>query len=185
MGVKISELAEALNVNDEDLLPLVQNGETKKVQVQTLLKNVQDEIDDLNNKSVYTVGLNSDQTITGTSAVKVNLDSITSSTGTKLTFHNNSIEIGSGVTRVLVTAQARIQNFTTSALRRISIFRNNTEVSRSVKHIDYNYETLFLSAKLINVSEGDVIALYTRNEGDSTTLTGNTLDTFMTVEVIK
>jgi hypothetical protein len=36
MGVKISELNEASSVQNSDLLPIVQNGETKKIQVETL-----------------------------------------------------------------------------------------------------------------------------------------------------
>lgn len=36
MGVKISELNEALSVQNSDVLPIVQNGETKKIQVETL-----------------------------------------------------------------------------------------------------------------------------------------------------
>ena len=36
MGVKISELNEASSVQNNDVLPIVQNGETKKIQVETL-----------------------------------------------------------------------------------------------------------------------------------------------------
>lgn len=36
MGVKISELNEATSVQNSDVLPIVQNGETKKVPVETL-----------------------------------------------------------------------------------------------------------------------------------------------------
>ena len=36
MGVKISELNEASSVQNSDVLPIVQNGETKKVTVETL-----------------------------------------------------------------------------------------------------------------------------------------------------
>lgn len=36
MGVKISELSEASSVQNSDVLPIVQNGETKKIQVETL-----------------------------------------------------------------------------------------------------------------------------------------------------
>lgn len=36
MGVKISELSEASSVQNSDVLPIEQNGETKKIQVETL-----------------------------------------------------------------------------------------------------------------------------------------------------
>lgn len=38
MGVKISELNEATSVQNSDVLPIVQNGETKKMTVETLGK---------------------------------------------------------------------------------------------------------------------------------------------------
>ena len=40
MGVKISELTEANTIQDNDLLPIVQDGETKKITIETLLKGV-------------------------------------------------------------------------------------------------------------------------------------------------
>lgn len=40
MGVKISELSEANSIQDTDVLAIVQNGETKKVAVDTILNAV-------------------------------------------------------------------------------------------------------------------------------------------------
>lgn len=40
MGVKISELSEAISVQNEDLLAIVQNGETKKVTKKILTKEI-------------------------------------------------------------------------------------------------------------------------------------------------
>lgn len=40
MGVKISELTEANSVADNDVLPIVQSGETKKVSKQTFLSTI-------------------------------------------------------------------------------------------------------------------------------------------------
>lgn len=42
--VKVSELAEASVVNDDDILMLVQNGTNKKVDVETLFENIENEI---------------------------------------------------------------------------------------------------------------------------------------------
>lgn len=42
--VKVSQLSEASSVNNEDLLMLVQNGTNKKVDVETLFENIENEI---------------------------------------------------------------------------------------------------------------------------------------------
>lgn len=38
MGTKISELSEATSILDDDVLPIVNNGVTKKAKVSTILK---------------------------------------------------------------------------------------------------------------------------------------------------
>jgi hypothetical protein len=40
MGVKISELAEAMSANNSDVLPIVQDGETKRISKENFLKNL-------------------------------------------------------------------------------------------------------------------------------------------------
>lgn len=47
--IKISELDSAVSVNDADIIPIVQNGDTKKVTVENLLDNVYDTINELYN----------------------------------------------------------------------------------------------------------------------------------------
>lgn len=49
MGVKISELNEASSVQNSDVLPIVQNGETKKIQVVTLFNTINNEIEEIQN----------------------------------------------------------------------------------------------------------------------------------------
>lgn len=50
MGVKISELQEANSVQNEDVLPIVQNGETKKIQAQILLTLLNPRFDNIENE---------------------------------------------------------------------------------------------------------------------------------------
>ena len=40
MGVKISELSEAISVQETDVFPMVQNGETKKVPMDTMMNTI-------------------------------------------------------------------------------------------------------------------------------------------------
>ena len=47
MGVKISELTEASAAQSTDVMPIVQNGETKKIPVSVLLANLQTQLEDL------------------------------------------------------------------------------------------------------------------------------------------
>lgn len=50
MGVKISELNEATSAQNSDVLPIVQNGETKKIQKQNLLKELTTELTNVTNE---------------------------------------------------------------------------------------------------------------------------------------
>lgn len=47
MGVKISELTEAMVAQNTDLLPIVQNGETKKITKENLFNDTEQNIEDL------------------------------------------------------------------------------------------------------------------------------------------
>lgn len=95
MNKKVSELAEATDVNNEDILMIIQNNENKQVTVDKLL----------NRQTAVTATMSDNQSITTTAAwqaVKVNLDTITSSD--KLTLSGNAVKIGSGISKVLVSA---------------------------------------------------------------------------------
>ena len=53
MGVKISELNEATSAQNSDVLPIVQNGETKKISVETLgIANIENELKLLNDNAI-------------------------------------------------------------------------------------------------------------------------------------
>lgn len=49
MGVQISELSEASSVQNNDVLPIVQNGETKKVSKENLFFDTENEIEEIIN----------------------------------------------------------------------------------------------------------------------------------------
>lgn len=50
MGVKISELNEATSAQNSDVLPIVQEGETKKIQKQNFLKELTTELTNVTNE---------------------------------------------------------------------------------------------------------------------------------------
>lgn len=53
MGVKISELNEATSAQNSDVLPIVQNEETKKISIETLgIANIENELKLLNNNTI-------------------------------------------------------------------------------------------------------------------------------------
>lgn len=61
MGVKISELTQAMAAQDTDVLPIVQNGETKKITKENLFSNTETEIENLEGSKVNKTG----DTLTG------------------------------------------------------------------------------------------------------------------------
>lgn len=74
MGVKISELNEALSVQNSDVLPIVQNGETKKITKENLFSdtktttdNLQSQINDIKQTNIT---ITSDYTIDSNSCFK-------------------------------------------------------------------------------------------------------------------
>lgn len=188
MGVKISELTEAMAAQNTDEMPIVQNGETKKINVETLMSNLQTQITNLqnqvNDKNIMTAYLSQNQVISTTTSTKVTLNTVKEQTGSKLTLQNNSIVIGAGINHILVTGQLMISAHTTDGLRRMYIYKNSTQVARSLKNISANYETLNISSFLIPVAENDTISLYSDNATGSTTINGSSNDTYLTVEAI-
>lgn len=61
MGVEISELNEATSVQSSDVLPIVQNGETKKITKENLFNDTETEIENLEASKVNKTG----DTLTG------------------------------------------------------------------------------------------------------------------------
>lgn len=61
MGVKISELTQAMAAQDTDVLPIVQNGETKKITKENLFNDTETEIENLEGSKVNKTG----DTLTG------------------------------------------------------------------------------------------------------------------------
>lgn len=179
--VKISELPEATNVNDEDLLMIVQGGYNKKVSKEVLERDLQEQVND---KNVITVGITSNISVSTAGTNDINLNKIISSVGNKLTLSSGKIVIGEGVDHVLISGQGQM-NITTGNgdAKNFYIQKNNTVIISNLNTIIRSYAlnvSRAIGGFLVDVSQGDTISYQVyAGVGDSIT-TGN----YITVEVI-
>lgn len=151
----------------------------------TETSNLVGAINEVNKKNVIVCGLTTNQSMTGTSETKINIDVERIKTGTKLTFDssNNRVKIGAGVNHVMVSAQLNCSAFTTNGLRRLAARKNGSGFARSMVYYSQTYETINVTPSLINVTQNDYIDFSMWNAGN-TTISSNDLDTYFVVEVI-
>jgi hypothetical protein len=150
MGVKISELSEANSVQNADLLVIVQNGETKKIQKSTLFQ-----------KNVITAGLESDVTLSSVGAYNLTLNATISKTGDKFSLVNGKIVVGEGISHILIGANFFLAVGTTSGPKNFYITLNGTEVIQILNSNVSSSANLSSSASpvLFPVNSGDVIGV--------------------------
>lgn len=145
----------------------------------------------INTKNIITVGMASDTTSTSTEIL--NLSTVLSSIGDKLTWDstNKGIKIGSGISKVKVSANC-IQNVKEAKLYGCYIAKNGTNLASAV-NIGFNYITITeqmwqtsLQPVLIDVTEGDYIYLvgYTETTSAITYRAYEGRSTNLTVEVV-
>jgi len=110
-----------------------------------------------------------------------------SSVGDKLTLNttDNKIVIGSGVTKVLVSASILFSTGGTSSTRRgIAIYKNATQVMYNSAKGDTTYTGASISPYLLDVQAGDYIQIYGINQGATGSVI-STANTFLTVDVVE
>ena len=148
-------------------------------------------INEVNTKNIITVGLASDTT--STSIEKLNLSTVLSSIGNKLTWDsvNKGIKIGAGISKVKVSANC-IQIVKAVGLYGCYIAKNGTKLTNAV-NVGFNYITITenlwqtsLQPVLIDVTEGDYIYLvgYTETTSAITYRAYEGRSTNLTVEVV-
>ena len=194
MGVKISELTEAMAAQNTDEMPIVQNGETKKITVETLMSNLQTQLTNLqnqiNNKNAITIGLNADTTTTSTSAyqnIDLSLTKQIAKVGTKLSLSNGKVLIGAGVSHILVSGKIITQGDNSGY--GLSIRKNtNSGVSDGYEGTPgYSWNQITATSILIPVAQGDTIKMTIYHNVSGTTKkikAYNGYGTYLTVEVI-
>lgn len=193
MGVKISELTEAMAAQNTDEMPIVQNGETKKINVETLMSNLQTQLTNLqnqvNDKNAITIGLNADTSTTSTAAyqgIDLSLTKEISKVGTKLSLSNGKVLIGSGVTKVLVSGKLQTQG--DNSAYGLLIKKNNTEISNNYEgNQGASWSQLTASPILVSVTEGDTIKMSVYHNVTNTTKNIKAYSgygTYLTIEAI-
>ena len=108
------------------------------------------------------------------------------SVGDKLTLNstNNSIVIGDGVSKVLVSANILFSTGGTSSTRRgIAIYKNGSQIMYNSSKGDTTYTGASITPYLLSVQKNDYIQIYGINQGASGSVV-STVNTFLTVEVI-
>lgn len=193
MGVKISELTEAMAAQNTDEMPIVQNGETKKINVETLMSNLQTQLTNLqnqvNDKNVITIGLNSDISLTATSnyqTLDVSLTKQVKKIGTKLSLSSGKVLIGEGVSEVLVSGCIQTQG--DNQMYGLDFYKNNQVFFQSFETPPHAlYHRIVGSPIPISVSQGDTIymKIYINQSGATKSLKSyNGQATYITVEAI-
>lgn len=186
MDKKISELLETIDLNDEDILMILQDGQNKKIKGKNALKNLakqtdleelakKSELDDLItnfnhlNSEVENIKLKDnfiDVTLSenfinpSTSAYNpINFNSVITSKGNLLALENGKIKVGSGISFVEVSGKIQITSGGNAVGgKNIVLTVNGTNKERIMYYTDNarNIDKVF-SSKPIQVNEGDLI----------------------------
>lgn len=159
------------------------NGETPINE--TNLNNIENGIEILQ-PNIMTASLTSGQTVSATSGT-VLLDSSTK-VGDKLTFSNNEIVIGTGVTKVKVSANMRISTSVANAIGvNLNVCKNGEVIASNRTSLgSKSYDGLTTAPCLIEVSVGDTICMqWWFSTSQSVTISGTTGSTYLTVEVVE
>lgn len=143
-------------------------------------------------RSIMTRSLSANVTnLVASTYTKVPLD-LSNSVGGKLTATNDGgIQVGSGVTKILVSARASIQGSATTGRRHLRVMKNSYTNNNTIAWSQDDFgasvtEDIVITPTLGDVSEGDVIYLWYYVPNTADTLGGNTYGarTSMTVEVV-
>lgn len=159
MGVKISELTEASSVQNVDLLALVQNGETKKVAMDTILDFIQNQQPI---KHAIQASLHTNFTIVQNKTY-LKLDGLQEDCliGDKVTINNDSeIVIGADVNHVRIYASMCYVT-STADNRHLRVIKNNNSDNLLI----WRYQRIEGMGNLggetiVPVQQGDTICLY-------------------------
>lgn len=142
------------------------------------------EVDEKTIRKIATVALESSVEMTSGIIPLSRIVYTTAHASEGLTFYNNGIKIGAGISKILVSANifADTANYNDYLWTRIQ--KNGIDASIAIAPYICGYVTTSHSPLLLSVSEGDVINLY-KIDNTSATVRGNITNTFMTVEVVE
>lgn len=148
----------------------------------TNLNNNFNELDTKTNPQIITAELTSNFTKTIADYEKLTLASA-GSAGTKLTISNGGIKIGSGVSKIKVSAKASFNSVASSGLKWLTIFNNNSAIIPNPNNLTAR-GMIYSTTTIVSVQENDIIYMYVNGViGD--VVRGGSGYTNMTVEVIE
>lgn len=196
--IKVSELPVASRLNDGDQIMIVQGGANKRITADTFNQDNSESITDIDNrvkvledKNIMTITKTQDQTIeANTNPVIITMNS-SKSVGTKLTYTNNSIKIGPGISKVLVSGMAWVS--ATNGYKWLVLKRkrgtNYANISQAITPLNTSevWDSVSLIPVLLDVQENDEISLWIAITGTASgKVEGGTYkdSCFITVEVI-
>ncbi len=204
--IKVSELPIASQVNDADLLMIIQGEANKKIPFATFnqendsrLGTAETDIDNLETRmaaveerNIMTLNKDTTQSITqNTNPQQITFNS-SIKTGTKLTFTNNSIKIGPGITKILGSACCWAN--ATSGYKWLSIRRKRGssyyifgQVITPVNTSE-TWDSVAIPPVLIDVQENDEISIWLAITGTAAgAIESGTYktSTFLTVEAVE
>lgn len=166
MGVKISELTEAMAAQNSDEMPIVQNGETKRINVENLFADLQSQITDLqnqiNDKNAITTSASSSITLSTTGEQQIAITGAKAQVGNRLTISSNRIYIGSNISKVLVSCNVYLNLVANrGGVLNVQIRKNGTGITGLVNggyaSTATRNATIPVAPALIPVTEGDYI----------------------------
>lgn len=145
------------------------------------LNKMQENILKEQQKNIITAGLNANQVISSTNAEKITLDKKTQK-GDNLSLSNGGIKIGKGITHIKVSAEVFYTDGVNSGDNLILYINKNQDRAVNVQQKVMGVTTLIAGVKLLEVQEGDIIYLYTRNNATEGAIVS--LHSFLTVEAV-
>lgn len=120
------------------------------------------------------------QTISRNTTTKINVDTVDYNTSTALTYSNNSVVIGKGVSSILVNCRYTAWG-ANSGGRYIYVYKNNNIVAFNNRAYSNTMETTIV----IPVQENDYIEMYCYNEqSDTFTISNTDSQTFLQVTIL-
>lgn len=178
----------------------VYNNDINISSINSQLNIIDENINDINEKINFqntklTAFLSSNQYLAYKSTqVKIPLDTVYNSIGSSLTFDstNNSIKIGSGISKIKVSGSALLRNTSSStATSNCYLFKNETGFSlQTIQNASNNlYGQVVFPPIIMNVNANDLISLRIFSDANANTIQmrGATdwCITYLTVEVIE
>lgn len=166
------------------LIGVIDNLESTSV-TDALSANMGRELNEkINDKDIITVSLNNVNASLSNTTGTLPFSYVYTSTGDKLSLSNNKIVIGSGVTKVKVSAHVWAKS---SDRVWFKLKRNTTVIASMIGNDSCGYNTLDVATKYITAGEGETISIDYENNGTVTMNQGsaNANETYLTVEVVE